>query len=124
MDCQPEGIFMHFGHNDLMWHHRHNQAPKHPMEVLSLVMGYVKQIEEDFPSSSVYVSNLFPRTVGPNLTSEMRSEYYQMVYQYGRMIRDVFPTKGIRFTMISCLWYAPSQGREHPVFFRKDGLHQ
>jgi hypothetical protein len=110
---RPDEVFLHIGHNNAVWHARHNREPQHPMLIFSIVMGYVKSLEEDFPSSRVWFSNLFPRVDGPKLAGPSRIDYNLMVYCYGQMMRDVLPHRGMNFVMNRGLWYRPSKGIAH-----------
>jgi lysophospholipase L1-like esterase len=119
----PDEVFVHMGHNDAVWHVRHNLKPKHPMEILSILLGYVRHLEEDFPGKRIWLSNMFPRVDGPKMAGPDRVDYNLMVYQYGLMMRDVLSTRGVRFVLNRSLWYCPSRGIAHGVYFRSDGLH-
>jgi hypothetical protein len=88
---RPDQICLHMGHNDVVWHAHHNPQPKHPKLVQGLVMGYQVRVQQDFPVSEVWVSCLFPRTVGPKMDQKRVDEYNHMVYQYGCEMRETFP---------------------------------
>jgi lysophospholipase L1-like esterase len=120
---RPDHVFLHFGHNDLMWHPHHNRSPKHPSIVFSLLMGYEMRLREDFPDRKVWVSNPFPRAVGPRMTHGEKLMYNKMVYDLGRSMKAVFPERGIHYRLNSGLWFRPSEGREHTVYLRPDGIH-
>jgi lysophospholipase L1-like esterase len=119
----PHVFFVHLGHNDLVWHERHNQCPKHPLEIFSLVKGYHKRLNEEYPDTRIIISNMFPRTVGPGMSPGRKERYNLMVFEYGQMMKDQLRPAGIEYVLNRGLWFLPSQGREHPMFFREDGLH-
>jgi hypothetical protein len=91
---RPDHVCVHFGHNDIVWHARHNVSPKEPELVMSLVMGYRLMIQEDFPVSTIWISCLFPRTVGPRMDHRRVSAYNRIVYDFGCAMREVFPPPG------------------------------
>jgi lysophospholipase L1-like esterase len=122
-DFRPEQVYLHVGHNDIVRHHRHNPSPKHPDVVIALIMGYELQLRSDFPGSQVWVSNLMPRSVSPSMDLDQKRGYNQMVYAIGNTMRAIFPARGIRYRLNSDLWFRPSEGREHAVLLRPDGLH-
>ena len=63
------------------------------------------------------------RVDGPKLAGPSRVDYNLMVYSYGQMMRDVLLNRGMNFVMNRSLWYQPSQGIAHAVYYCSDGLH-
>ena len=122
-DFRPDHVYLHVGHNDLMWHPRHNRSPKHPKLVLSIIMGYEMRLREDFPGRRVWVSNPFPRSVSPPMTLSQKTDYNKMIFEMGSTMKAEFPARGIDFRLNTGLWFRPSQGREHPIYLRPDGIH-
>ena len=87
------------------------------------MLGHMKEIEEDFPWSKVFVSVPFPISEGPLMDGVRKTAYNLMIFGYGAMIKTVYPSRGTNYVMNRCMWFIPSEGRQQSVFFRPDGLH-
>jgi hypothetical protein len=122
-DFEPEAIVLHVGHNDLVHHHFHNPHPMQMQDFFPFAMKFVDYLQDHFPSCRVVYSSLFPRTLGPYMGQSLKIEYNKMAAKYGEMVESACTNQGKRFTLNKTLWYSFSDGIEHPVYFKPDGLH-
>jgi hypothetical protein len=113
----------HMGHNDISYHLVLNRAPQKIEEFMSLMLSFMKKVQEDLPDCLLVYSSLFPHTVGPRMSYEEHLAYNTKAVAFGEMVKEVMPPLGFGYVLKQSLWFSVPEGREHPVFFARDGLH-
>ena len=102
----PDRVILHAGHNDLEFHWKYNQEPTRLEDFYQRLSAFADLLKENHPDSILYVSSLFPRTVGTGFTDVDRVIYNRLCVRFGELTRSFVKKQGHEYFMNSPLWTA------------------
>ena len=120
---RPDAIIVHFGHNDMVLHPRHNPTPYHGKYFFPTVLGFVQVLRANHPLSRIIYSSPFPRTMSATMTVSQRFIYNRVAVRFGAMSRSSANQEGYECVLNSGLWLRVRKWIERPGNFLPDGLH-
>ena len=123
----PNFIFIHCGHNDLVFHPQHNLHPINSEETRARTLDLAEFIQSNHPNSKTIISALFPRTFTHRspLPQEEVAAFNRLAKRHGQRLRaqaSLLP-RPITVSLNMPIWNRISKAEEVHDMFLKDGLH-
>ena len=123
----PDFIYIHCGHNDLVYHPSLNQTPINSQDSRTHTISLAQLIQRNHPRSKVIISALFPRTFTfkSPLDEEEVAAFNRLAKRHGQRLRaeaSQLPTP-IQVSLNNPIWNRISRAEEKSQMFLKDGLH-
>jgi lysophospholipase L1-like esterase len=123
----PEIIFLHCGHNDLVYHASLNSFPINSQETRRLTLEFVQLLQQNHPLSKVIISALLPRTYKDNssLQQDEVISFNKLVKRHGQRLRAEAANLNstITVTLNNPIWKHISKSEEMSNLYLPDGLH-
>jgi lysophospholipase L1-like esterase len=125
-DYQPEVVILHFGHNDLVPHARHNPNPLFLTAVIHQIQEFVTEVAANLPDVRIIVSSILPRMPANGFGNARTASYNRLARRFGEMIRGLGNRADSLFTGIVNRGLWGRIARSEPLggcFHHSDGLH-
>jgi lysophospholipase L1-like esterase len=123
----PDVIYLHAGHNDLVFHPTHNENPINSEEIRSLNIDLAILIQHNHPRAKIIISSLYPRTFTDSsiLTEKEVGAFNRLAKRHGQRLRKEAGKKAptILVAMNMPLWKHISISQEQSSHYMPDGLH-
>jgi lysophospholipase L1-like esterase len=121
----PQVIILHYGHNDLSYHVRHNQQPSLSRDLASETATFAGVVQRLCPKATIHLSAVFPRTFKrkSSLSQSQVVSYNRTAKRHGHRIREVAERDGFQHIYNIPLWSKISKYEEKPNLYLIDGLH-
>ena len=119
----PEYVVIHSGHNDVSYHWRYNISPTRLEDFYPSLENFICLVKKNHPAAQVYVSSLFPRSIGPGFNEEARLIYNRLCVRCGELTHSSGKKHGYIALLNNPLWVSVRKRSEHSVMFLPDGLH-
>ena len=121
----PTIVIIHAGHNDIVFHHRHNNHPRNPQIVIDQIFQLMNEVLLDHPGIMPCVSSIFPRTstLRSYLPESAIIPYNKKVKRHGQNLMTITRNTSITCLVNNCLWHRISSATENANYFDIDGLH-
>jgi lysophospholipase L1-like esterase len=126
-DFTPEYIFIHCGHNDLVFHSSLNPSPINSEDTRTHTIDLALLLQRNHPDAKIIISALFPRTFTykSTLLQEEVSAFNRLAKRHGQRLRSqasMLPIP-ILVALNMPLWRRISKSEETAKLFLPDGLH-
>jgi lysophospholipase L1-like esterase len=123
----PDVIFLHCGHNDLMYHPTLTPEPINSQESRKLTIDLAQLLLQNHPQTKVIISTLLPRTYKDNtaLSQAEVLSFNKLAKRHGQRLRSESAAlqSTIKVTLNNPIWKHISKSEERADFYRDDGLH-
>jgi hypothetical protein len=121
----PTIAIIHAGHNNMVFHHWHNQNPQHPRIVANDTLHLASEVLFNFPQCKTFISSVYPRTATDIslLSPEDVSSYNQKIKRHAQYLCTITGNTPIICLKNMCLWNQVSRAIENPDHYDIDGLH-
>jgi hypothetical protein len=90
----PEVVIVHCGHNDVMAHPVYNTHPQHIKYFVPVLVSFCNKIREDHPGARIYLSSIYPRSIGYHFSEDSRQKYNKLAFRYGELLRSATNRNG------------------------------
>ena len=125
-DYQPEVVILHFGHNDLVPHARHNPNPLFLTAVIHQIQEFVTEVSSNLPDVRIIVSSILPRMPADGFGITKAASYNRLARRFGEIIRGLGNKANSLFAGIVNRGLWGRIARSEPLagsFHHSDGLH-
>jgi lysophospholipase L1-like esterase len=125
INFNPSIAIIHAGHNDIVYHHHHNQHPRNPRTVSAEILQLVDELSTNHPSIRPFISSIFPRTFTARsyLPESEITPYNKKVKRHGQYLLSITQDTLTTALVNLCLWHRISSATEDPDPYDEDGLH-
>jgi hypothetical protein len=122
-EFNPTCAVLHVGHNDIMYHPRHNETPQHIKYYFPEVVDFLHLLQGYHPLTRVFYSTIFPRSEGYEMSAVEKKKYNVLAGRFGVRAKSTCANEGIGFIQNSCLWESLRQCEESSEMISRGGLH-
>jgi lysophospholipase L1-like esterase len=124
---RPDFIFLHCGHNDLVYHPHFNTNPINSQETRNHTLTLAQLLQANHPNTTILISALLPRSFKRNssLTQDEVGAFNRLAKRHGQRLRaeaSRLPVP-IKVCLNMPIWNRISKAEETSDFFLQDGLH-
>jgi hypothetical protein len=121
----PHAIVIHFGHNDLSFHAKHNAHRALSRDMASVTGDFAQEVQSFCPGATIHLSAVFTRTQATKSTLSPIEvvAYNRTAKRHGQRIREVADELGYQYIYNMPLWHKISKYEETKNMHNKDGLN-
>ena len=125
-EFDPEFVLSHMGHNDIVYHHEHNQHPLFITAAFHIQLEVAQEVSVNFPGAQIVLSSMLPRVQGYDYSCEDAIRYNKIARRYGQMlVKESYSGLEPHYvpTLNRPFWDTISSAEGKQSFFNDGGLH-